>query len=378
MRIIVVGGGLLGASAAHRLAAGGAAVTVLEAGRAGAGASGASFAWLNAQQKAPAAYFDLNVAGLAEHARLAAELGGDGWHHGGGNLQVGAGDAGQRIRDLADRHAAMGYPVELLDPAAAAALEPGLAVPDGPGAVAAWYPGEGWLTGPVLVGRLLDAARAHGAEVWEGTPVAALEPAAGGVAVRLADGRRLEPATVVLAAGAASEGLARSAGVHLPMAPTPGLLAVIAPAGAGPRRVVHAAGLTLRPDGGGRTLVASRAVDADLPPGLDALPADAPEGAALLERAVRAYPGLAGLRVEALRVGRRSVAMDGLPVAGPVPGVPGLHLLVSHSGATLAALLGRLVAEAVTGPVPPALAPFAPAPDRFGTAAERPQHPPGA
>ena len=45
----------------------------------------------------------------------------------------------------------------------------------------------------------------------------------------------------------------------------------------------------------------------------------------------------------------RSVATDGLPVAGYAPGVEGLYLLVTHSGATLAAILGRLVASELLG-----------------------------
>ena len=48
MKVIVVGAGIVGASIAYHLAAAGAAVTVLDAGAVGAGASAKSFGWINA------------------------------------------------------------------------------------------------------------------------------------------------------------------------------------------------------------------------------------------------------------------------------------------------------------------------------------------
>jgi glycine/D-amino acid oxidase-like deaminating enzyme len=73
---IVIGAGVMGASVAYRLAQAGAAVTVLEATRIGAGTSGISFAWTNAHKKPPKPYHDLNVAGMKAHAALADEFGG--------------------------------------------------------------------------------------------------------------------------------------------------------------------------------------------------------------------------------------------------------------------------------------------------------------
>jgi glycine/D-amino acid oxidase-like deaminating enzyme len=63
-------------------------------------------------------------------------------------------------------------------------------------------------------------------------------------------------------------------------------------------------------------------------------------------------------------VGVRSIPADGLPVVGRVPGTGGLYAVATHSGFTLAILLGRLVAdEIVTGRIAPELAPFRP--ERF-------------
>src|ERR1700758_5441775 len=87
IKTIVIGGGVMGASVAYRLAQAGAAVTVLEATRIGGGTSGISFAWTNAHKKPPKPYHDLNVAGMKAHAALADEFGGAPWWHGGGSLE---------------------------------------------------------------------------------------------------------------------------------------------------------------------------------------------------------------------------------------------------------------------------------------------------
>jgi glycine/D-amino acid oxidase-like deaminating enzyme len=59
LNVIVIGAGVMGASAAFRLAEAGASVLVLEAGRVGGGTSGISFAWTNAHKKPPKPYHDL-------------------------------------------------------------------------------------------------------------------------------------------------------------------------------------------------------------------------------------------------------------------------------------------------------------------------------
>jgi glycine/D-amino acid oxidase-like deaminating enzyme len=85
-RVVVIGAGVVGANVAYRLGQAGAEVIVVDAGAPGGETSGASFAWVNSFWKEPRDYHDLNVAGMAEHGRLAAELGGGAWLHQVGNL----------------------------------------------------------------------------------------------------------------------------------------------------------------------------------------------------------------------------------------------------------------------------------------------------
>src|SRR5215212_7622173 len=117
--IVVVGAGSVGANVAYRLAQRGARVTVLESGAPGGGTSSSSFAWLNAFRKTPRAYYDLNVASMAEHAMLADELpelvGRGGWYHANGGLHWAEDPAEQaELRANAERLERWGYPVELI------------------------------------------------------------------------------------------------------------------------------------------------------------------------------------------------------------------------------------------------------------------------
>ncbi|MGP1675434.1 MAG: NAD(P)/FAD-dependent oxidoreductase, partial [Candidatus Limnocylindrales bacterium] len=151
--ILIVGAGLLGASVGHRLAAQGARVTIVEAVRPGAGTSGNSFAWLNAQEKSPPAYFQINQDGMRGHRELADELGGD-WYHSGGDISIGRGEGAAKTSDKIERHRAMGYAVETLDRAGIQRLEPDLDLGDDPHVVGAHFADEAWIDPLELIDRL--------------------------------------------------------------------------------------------------------------------------------------------------------------------------------------------------------------------------------
>src|SRR4029077_2439122 len=127
--------------------AAGVRVTLLDQDQPGRATSRWSFAWLNSNDKAPRAYHDLNHAGMRAWAELAPALDGDAWYRPAGHLELATADAAleARVRRLTE----WGYPARLVDAAEAARLEPALRVP--PGAVAAFFPEEGYLlTGPLI------------------------------------------------------------------------------------------------------------------------------------------------------------------------------------------------------------------------------------
>ena len=83
----VIGAGVLGVCVALRLAEAGAEVTLLEQDRPGQGATRSSLAWLNANNKPPRAYHDLNYTGMQRWAELSASLGGPAWYRPAGNIE---------------------------------------------------------------------------------------------------------------------------------------------------------------------------------------------------------------------------------------------------------------------------------------------------
>src|SRR3978361_2014414 len=114
-KIIVIGAGAMGASAAYRLAEAGAEFVVLEATRVGGGTSGISFAWTNAHRKPPKSYHDLNVAGMKAHAALHDEFLTTPWWHGGGSLEWEPESGRAAQRDNLEQLLSWGYAAEWID-----------------------------------------------------------------------------------------------------------------------------------------------------------------------------------------------------------------------------------------------------------------------
>ena len=359
--IIVIGGGIVGASVTYRLALAGARVTLLEAGTLASGTSGASFAWLNANNKPPLAYHILNTGGMAEHRILASEFGHAPWLHLDGGMEWAADDAGHAaLCEKVSRLRQWGYQAETLTPAELRALEPDLVPPPGATEVA-YFPAEGYADVPLLVGTLARAAEGAGATIRTGARVTTIERTGGrATGVVTEDGERFAADVVVSCAGRWSDELAHAAGYHLPMEPTTGMLVVTSAAPVRLRALLNSPTINIRPDGGGRLRLQATEFDEITTPAMARGPL--PEIAhRVYERAVAVLPGLAGTAIQAALVGVRSIPGDGYPTVGPVPGVEGMYLVATHSGVTMGPLLGRIAArEITTGAVDPRLAPFRP------------------
>jgi len=363
--VAVIGLGIVGASATYAAAWSGARVLALDAGTAGGGTSGTSFAWLNSVRKEPDVYHRLNAAGMTAHRELSRELGGDAGYHDGGSLEwAEAEDEERELRERVHRLAGRGYPADWISRERAAALEPGLAIADHVQEVA-FYAADAWLDAPRLIGRLLAAAAARGAEVRERTTVA-LRARGDRVEVLAADSPAISAESVLVCVGPATQTFLESLGVTLPIGTVPGLLAVTSRPAQPLRRVVHAPGVHLRPDAGGGLLLGAEDLDAvaaraDSPGDLTA------PAAQLLERAARVFPAARSLKIVDARVGVRPMPGDRHTIAGRIPGFINGWMIATHSGVTLGPLLGRLMSdEIVRGKPSPALAPFRP--DRFATA----------
>jgi len=365
---IVIGAGMIGASVAFRLAAGGARVAVTGGGRIAGGTSAASFAWFNSAEKRPLGYHQLNVAGMAEWRSLAEELELGAWVHRSGGIAWAEDEAGREaLREQVARLSRWGYGVELLSPAMARRhWAPDLVfAPDRVQEVAV-MPDEGWVAAVPVIHALLErVARARGHVAAEARVTGLPRSGDRVLGVETAEGERWEAGWVVNCAGPAADRVAALAGVALPLRREPGLLIATEPVPTCLRPVVHSPAGRFRPDGAGRLLLLTDFVAPDDPVERPSPSLPPPEAAALVDRIATVLPPARGARVEAARLGVRPMPPDGHPIVGPL--LPGLYTAVTHSGITLGPLLGRLVAaEILTGTPDPRLAPYRP--DRFGTA----------
>ena len=363
MKIVVIGAGAIGASAAYRLAQAGADVTVLDMTRAGGGTSGISYAWTNAHRKPPKSYHDLNVAGMKAHAALRDEFGATPWWHGGGSLEWTGESERAAQKENIEQLQAWGYAAEWIDRTQALELEPDIdpvVIGDAP---VAWFPDEGWLDPVVYAHAMLSAARRrHGAKVVYGARVADLILTGDRVSgVHLADGTRHEADMVVNCAGRWTNEVTRQAGLHLPLAPSVGFLVFTPPVATSLSRVIHTNVINARPDGAGRLMLHWDATDATLRPDSPLSPS-MPEARDLVRRARQLLPSIGEMEPEAVRLGIRPIPGDRLSAVGPVPRVSGYYLAVTHSGVTMSPFLGAALAdEIVHGLIRPELADFRPA-----------------
>jgi glycine/D-amino acid oxidase-like deaminating enzyme len=122
------------------------------------------------------------------------------------------------------------------------------------------------------------------------------------------------------------------------------------------------------------------ATDAPTPPDIpahqgirmhpEAFPSDALRnyhGDRILRKVGNFLPGARGVRLERLTLGFRPMPLDEFPVMGALRGLPDIHVAVTHSGVTLAPIVGQLTAEEVlTGNRVKMFEPYRP--ERFATA----------
>jgi glycine/D-amino acid oxidase-like deaminating enzyme len=361
LKVAVMGAGIVGASVAFRLSEGGAEVVLIDGAEPGSGTTSASFAWVNANNKLPREYFELNLAGMQEHERLRDEMG-DSWLHPTGNLILATNEELQNLERRVERLHSWSYAAEIpLASTVNERLEPGAVFPD-PETRVAYFPEESWVDAPALTRTLVEAASRSGARVLSGNAVRDIE--AGGVMLSLESGDTIHVDAVVNATGAGAASMAGMVGRVLPLDVFRGLLVRVAVHGEPLRHLLHAPRINLRPDGPGYVLLHHDSVDEKLTDDFAGM--EDPLCAELLERGRRVLPALAGAEVVEARFGLRPVPADGHSCVGALSEVPGYFEAVTHSGVTLGPLLGRLLArEILTGEVGPLIAPFRP--DRFGT-----------
>jgi glycine/D-amino acid oxidase-like deaminating enzyme len=355
-RIVIAGGGILGANLAYRLAKRGAAVTLIERTRPAAGATANSFAWINANHgKKPREYFHLNRLGIEGWHVLEAELpgvlplrwgGSVEWYHDAARAET--------FRSDVRRHQAWGYHTNLIDEPALRALEPKI-VP-GQVAVAAQSPLEGHVDPVRVTEILIERARQAGARIVHPAEVTGLDRAQGRLrAVRCSAGD-VEADVFIIACGTDTPRVAALADVHVPLKESPGILVHTTPQPGLIDRVVLApvAHMKQKPDGrivAGAGFGATASTDTSLE-----------AGARFLKAASQTLPPLASAAVDKVTLGFRPLPADGFPVIGFPAGRRDVYVTVMHSGVTLSPAVALFAAsEILDGIEAEPLAPYRPA-----------------
>jgi glycine/D-amino acid oxidase-like deaminating enzyme len=361
MRIGVVGCGLVGAALARELQLRGAQVVVYEADGPGRGTSATTFAWVNSFDKEPRAYHDLNAAGIRAHAELQAlPAPGPPWFFQTGNLVWPYDDA-----DVA-RLESCGYATRRLTPSEARVLEPDVRIDDDTDELLL-LPEEGYVLPAILLARLLGEAIDLGAEVRCPAPVEGFELTAAGALVRVSGASPEVVDTVVCCAGRWSGALLGRSGHALPLvdcetrgSAAVGLLAFTQPSPVRLARVLTTPHLNVRPDGAGRLVLQALELDRDVEPG-DVVDPSGPVGAEFARRLAALLRGGEHTVLDAVRLGRRVLPVDGLSVVGHLDDAGRAYVVATHSGVTLAPLLARLAAAEICGSGrDPRLEPFRP------------------
>jgi glycine/D-amino acid oxidase-like deaminating enzyme len=354
--VLIIGVGIIGSSLAYHLAKRGAQVTIVDAHYPAAGATGKSFGWLNASySKRPRSYFDFSMLGITGWHRLEQEL------NGGLKVQWGGSvawfppgpDADQLRRDVL-HHRQWGYAVRLIDEAELRQLLPHVA--PGPIGVACHSEPEGAVDPIHAVSVLLDKARQYGADVRYPCEVTAFDLAAGRVRAAHTSHGAIDADIVVLACGVGSPQLAQLAGVSVPLKDAPGILVHITPDRPLLDRIVQAPGVHFKQKPDGRIVAGGQIVA-----GAGTAKGPVADSEEILRQAVRFLPGLAGAAIEQVTAGYRVMPADEYPIIGFAQQCPNLYVTATHSGVTLAPVIGELAAiEILDGLPQPDLAPYRP------------------
>jgi glycine/D-amino acid oxidase-like deaminating enzyme len=357
--LVIVGGGIIGCSAAAFASERGASVVLLEASEIGAGASGRNSGVVQHP-------FDPVLAPLHEatigHYRDLADGGFRFPAEPAGLLLLTDDPAAARARVAELRGSEPALAAAFLDEAALRQREPLLAAGFCAVLLATGYPIPPHAATQAMAARAVRA----GAELRVGVRAISLDR---GPAVRLDDGARLEAGAILVAAGPWTAELLDPTGTWQPIRPTYGVTVQVALSST-PRSVleegaVHTVNRPVGTDEPVDGLFAFSMVTADgvSTVGSTFLPT-APEPDALAARLVahgaQFVPTLASAAIVRSRVCARPQSIDGRPFIGPLDGREGVFVTAGHGpwGISTGPASAALVVDAILddGAIPPALA----------------------
>lgn len=340
--VIVVGGGVVGCSAAFALARMGASVLVIERDRIGVHASRAAAGMLApiAESLGEGPAFPMGLESLDLFPALVDEIrelsGIDPRYTNSGLLRVAEASEADALRERAVILEAHGC--EWLDGDELRKREPRLA-PLVVGAL--WSPREGHVDAFLLTRAYAGAAARRGAQLRLGTTVSGLLWEGEGVrGVRTSAGE-FYAGDVVLCSGAWTGLVEDGARLSFPVEPVKGQMIALEGPAPNLQCIVWGRSCYLVPrDGSVRVGATEERAGFDVRTTAAGI-------LELLSGATRLMPGLGECAFQEAWAGLRPGTPDQLPLIGPVPGAPGLTVATGHyrNGVLLSALTGLAVAD---------------------------------
>ena len=346
--VAIIGGGILGSSIGYHLAALGNRVTIVDKGPFQESCSSHSFAWINASSKGPPVdYHNLNRISVEMWPRFAEKLGNDvglnlegvlHWE----NTEEGA-IAGKARVDILQ---SWGYPIEVVDAEFISKHEPTVKL----GQVT--FGQYARIEGHVEPKRVIDACQSR-IQMMDGKVINNCEVKGFGTdlnrsiitSVKTSDDEIICD-TVLLAAGTHTERLAAMLDVYVPLQESPGVVAWTNPQPQTIKGVVMAPSVS---DSNGevhiRQLVdGSFQIVNEVRDHANVQRDDSQETAdGVLKHLTEYFPQLKDAKAIREPTGYRPMPQDRLPIMGFDSKWRNLYTSVTHSGVTLAPLLGELV-----------------------------------
>lgn len=348
--VVVIGGGVIGASIAYHLSLRGAGrVIVLERDRLGSGSTGRNAGGIRLQFSTEV-NVRLSQRALPRIEAFADEMGVDPQFHQVGYLFLITADADvQPFERSLELWRALGVPATRLSAAEAHAVFPEVRVDDV--RFATFCAKDGYADPHSILQGYVARARERGVEFREGAEVTGIERAGGRVVAVRAAGDRIECPTVVDAAGAWGAKIGAMVGLALPIVPLRRHIFVTAPVPGldhdYPLTIEFASGLYFHRESGGVLL--GMADPGDHPSFDDSVNWDFLP--TVVERALERLPVLQQATVKTGWAGFYEDTPDRHPIIGPIDEVPGFICAAGFSGHGLmqAPAAGEIIAQIVCG-----------------------------
>jgi glycine/D-amino acid oxidase-like deaminating enzyme len=333
--VVIIGAGIMGASIGYHMAKRGVRVTILEKERPVAGATRNSFAWLNAGEKRPRPYYELNLLGIHGWRRLSLEIGDDLPVQFGGGVHWTANSSSlERFRDSIAAQESQGYSVRVIDEDELRKLLP--KVDPGPVAAASFADQEGTVDPLGAAEVLLAKAKAFGATVDYPCEVTDFIISDDRVTSAITSKGNVEGDFFVLASGNGIPPLAEKVGLTVPLVESPGVLAHTVPLPRLLNRVAICDRATLKQNPDGRVVTGT---DFGGTPGVQPTKE---EGEKLLAAAAKYIPDLKDAKLDYVTLGHRVLPKDDHSIIGASKKCTNAYVVATHSGMTLSPILGQL------------------------------------